>query len=84
MQYYNIPSRYDILDGSESISVEKGVDVYYFHPNRIMLFYHDAEIEGEYTRIGTIEYTDEFVKAVEENPVLEGWGNRIVFVSPAK
>lgn len=84
MQYYDIPSRYDIPDGSESISAEKGGDVYYSHPNRIILFYHDAEIEGEYTKIGTIEYTDEFVKAVEENPVLEGWGNKIVSVSPAK
>lgn len=84
MQYYDIPSRYDIPDGSESISAEKGGDVYYSHPNRIILFYHDAEIEGEYTKIGTIEYTDEFVKAVEENPVLEGWGNKIVSVSPTK
>lgn len=84
MQYYDIPSRYDIPDDSESISAEKGGDVYYSHPNRIILFYHDAEIEGEYTKIGTIEYTDEFVKAVEGNPVLEGWGNKIVSVSPTK
>lgn len=84
MQYYDIPSRYDIPDGSESISAEKGGDVYYSQPNRIILFYHDAEIEGEYTKIGTIEYTDEFVKAVEGNPVLEGWRNKIVSVSPTK
>lgn len=55
MQYYDILSCYDIPDGSKSISAEKGGDVYYSHPNRIMLFYHDAEIEGEYTKIGTID-----------------------------
>ena len=84
MQYYDIPKKYDIPDGSESIAAEKGGEVYYSHPNRIILFYHDADVTGEYTKIGTIEYTDEFVKAVEENPVLEGWGNKIVSVSPEK
>lgn len=84
MQYYDIPKKYDIPDGSESVAAEKGGEVYYSHPNRIILFYHDADVTGEYTKIGTIEYTDEFVKAVEENPVLEGWGNKIVSVSPEK
>ena len=84
MQYYDIPKKYDIPDGSESVSAEKGGEVYYSHPNRIILFYHDAEVAGEYTKIGSIEYTDEFVKAVEENPVLDGWGNKIVSVSPEK
>ncbi len=40
-------------------------------PNRIVLFYHDAEISAEYTKIGTLEATEEFVAAVEENPVPE-------------
>lgn len=35
----------------------------------------------EYTKVGTIEATDEFVAAVEENPVLEGWDNKIVLIS---
>ncbi len=81
-QYYDIPSRYEIPDGSTTVTSEKGGEVYYSHPNRIILFYHDAEIEGEYTKIGTIEYTDEFVKAVEDNPTVPGWGNKIVNVSP--
>ncbi len=81
-QYYDIPSRYEIPDGSATVTSEKGGEVYYSHPNRIILFYHDAEIEGEYTKIGTIEYTDEFVKAVEENPTVPGWGNKVVTVSP--
>lgn len=84
MQYYDIPRKYDIPDGSESVSAEKGGEVYYSHPNSIILFYHDAEVAGEYTKIGAIEYSDEFVKAVEENPVLDGWGNKIVSVSPQK
>ncbi|WP_243099357.1 hypothetical protein [Faecalicatena orotica] len=36
---------------------------------------------GEYTRVGTFDATDEFVTAVEENPVLEGWGNKIVQIA---
>ena len=35
----------------------------------------------EYTKIGTFEATEEFIAAVEENPVLEGWGNKIVQIS---
>lgn len=81
-QYYDIPNRYEIPDGSVTVTSEKGGDVYYSHPNRIILFYHDAEIEGEYTKIGTIAYTDDFVKAVEDNPTVPGWGNKIVTVSP--
>ena len=36
---------------------------------------------GEYTKVGNIEATDKFITAVEENPVLEGWGNKIVLIS---
>ena len=42
---------------------------------------HDAVIDEEYTRIGTFDPTGEFVDAVENNPVLEGWGNQIVVIS---
>lgn len=78
MQYYDIPSRYEIPENPEEVtSVEAGA-VYYSEPNRIILFYHDAEISGEYTPVGYFDATDEFITAVEENPVLEGWGNKIV------
>lgn len=83
MQYYDIPSRYDIPSDPQTITEEKAGEVYYSEPNRIILFYHDGEVEGEYTKVGTIEATEEFVQAVENNPVLEGWGNKIVTVSPA-
>lgn len=49
-----------------------------------MLFYHDGEISGEYTLVGHFDATEEFVAAVENNPVLEGWGNKIVSISPER
>jgi hypothetical protein len=48
------------------VTSEKAGEVYYSDPNRIVLFYRDAEITGEYTRIGTFDATDDFVTAVEE------------------
>lgn len=81
MQYYDVSSRYDIPSNPETVTSEKAGEVYYSDPNRIVLFYHDAEITGEYTKIGTFDATDAFVTAVEENPVLEGWGNKIVQIA---
>ena len=40
--------------------------MFYSDPNRIVLFYNDAEISAEYTKIGTFDATEEFVTAVEE------------------
>ena len=81
MQYYDVSSRYDIPSNPETVTSEKAGEVYYSDPNRIVLFYHDAEITGEYTKIGTFDATEEFVTAVEENPVLEGWDNKIVQIA---
>lgn len=78
MQYYDIPSRYEIPSNAETVTSEKAGDVYYSDPNRIILFYQDAEVTGEYTKVGNIENSEAFRTAVEENPVLEGWGNKIV------
>lgn len=79
-QYYDIPSRYDIPDGSESVTSEKAGTVYYSHPNRIILFYQDAEISTEYTPVGYIDFSQDLVDAVENNPVVQGWGNKLVFI----
>lgn len=49
--------------------------------NRIVLFYGDAEVTGEYTPVGFFDDTEEFRSAVEDNAVLEGWGNKIVQIS---
>lgn len=82
LQYYDIPSRYEIpSDNPETMTEAKAGDVFYSDPNRIVLFYHDAEISAEYTKIGTFEATEDFITAVEENPVLEGWGNKIIQIS---
>lgn len=81
MQYYDIPSRYEIPSEPETITEEAAGTVYYSEPNRILLFYGDAEVSGEYTPVGYFDNTDEFRSAVENNPVLEGWGNKIVRIS---
>ena len=81
MEYYDIPSRYEIPDNSETVTEAHAGDVFYSDPNRIVLYYHDAEINEQYTRIGTFDATEEFVDAVENNPVLEDWGNQIVVIS---
>lgn len=81
MQYYDIPSSYDIPSNPKTVSSEKAGEVYYSHPNRIILFYQDAEVTGEYTKVGYIDYSDEFYKAVVNNPVLEDWGTKIVSVT---
>ena len=73
MQYYDIPSRYEIPSNPETITEEAAGTVYYSEPNRIVLFYGDAEVTGEYTPVGYFDDTEEFRSAVEDNPVLEGW-----------
>ncbi len=83
MQYYDIPSRYEIPSNAETITSEKAGEVFYSEPNRILLFYGDAEVSGEYTKVGYFDFTDEFKSAVENNPVLEGWGNKIVIIEPS-
>lgn len=81
MEYYDIPSRYEIPATPETVTEAKAGDVFYSDPNRIVLFYHDAEISEEYVKIGTFDATEEFVSAVENNPVLEGWGNKIIQIA---
>ncbi len=81
MQYYDIPSRYEIPSNPEIVTGEVAGTVYYSEPNRIVLFYGDGEVTGEYTPVGYFDNTEEFRSAVENNPVLEGWGNKIVHIS---
>lgn len=83
MQYYDIPSRYEIPSNPETITEEKAGEVYYSEPNRIVLFFGDAQVSGEYMKVGYFDFTEEFKEAVENNPVLEGWGNKIVLINSA-
>lgn len=80
-QYYDIPGRYEIPSDPQTVTSAKAGEVYYSEPNRIILFYHDAEISEEYTPIGYIDSGEAFTEAVEKNPVLEGWGNKIVRIT---
>ena len=85
MQYYDISRRYEIPSVDvKTVTTEKAGEVYYSHPNRIILFYGDGEVTGDYTKIGEIEATDDFKKAVSNNPVLRGWGNKIVQIKSVK
>lgn len=81
-QYYDIPSRYDIPSNAETITSEQAGMVYYSHPNRIILFYQNANISTEYTPVGYINFSQALVDAVENNPVVEGWGNKLIFIQP--
>lgn len=51
--------------------------VYYSHPNRIILFYQDTNISIEYTPIVYIDFLQDLVNAVENNPVVQEWGNNM-------
>lgn len=81
MQYYDIPSRYDIPSNPQSVTSEQAGEVYYSEPNRIVLFYQDTQVSGEYTKVGTIENTQGLSDAVTNNPVVSGWSNKIVSIS---
>ena len=80
MQYYDVPSRYEIPSNAEAVSTEHAGTVYYSEPNRIVLFYQDAEVSGEYTPVGYFDYSDEFLSAVQNNPTVPGWSNKLVLI----
>ena len=80
-QYYDIPSRYKVTSNPENIANEKIGDVYYSEPNRMIMFFRDADIPVNYTKVGKIVIDDEFTKNVEENPTIAGWGNKIIVIS---
>ncbi len=77
-QYYEIPSRYNIPTSPVTVTSEKAGEVYIDEENVVYLFFRDAEIEGEYTKIGAMSSTVGLADAVEDNPVVEGWGNKII------
>ena len=53
MQYYDISQRYEIPSVDvKTVTSEKAGEVYYSQPNRIILFYEDGEVTGDYTKIG--------------------------------
>ena len=73
LQFYDIPSRYEITDDAQHYTEEKAGELYYSYPNRVILFYQDAQIEGDYTKVGTLTTTDGLVDAVRNNEPLRDW-----------
>ena len=47
----------------KTVTSQKAGEVYYSHPNRIILFYGDGEVTGDYTKIGKIEAADDLKKS---------------------
>ena len=84
MQYYDIPSHYEIPSNAESVSSEHAGTVYYSEPNRIVLFYQEAEVTGDYTPVGYFDYSEEFLAAVQNNPTVPGWSNKLVLIETAE
>lgn len=80
MQYYDMPNSYHIPALANTVEQQKAGEVYYMAPNRVVLFYQDATIPGEYTKIGTIEEAEKLKSAIENNPVQEGWGNKLILI----
>lgn len=79
MQFYDIPDRYDIPDGDPALVTEEKAGEVYYSAGRIMIFYEDAEIEGNYVKVGQTLTTEGLEDAVNSNP-LDSWGNRRVTI----
>jgi len=80
MQYYDIPSSFKIPSDPETVTSEKAGELYYSAPNRVILFYQDAEISGEFTKVGYMEDVKGLKDSVEDNTVVPGWSNKIISV----
>ena len=78
LQFSDIPSRYEIPDDAQHYTEEKAGELYYSYPNRVILFYQDAQIEGDYTKVGTLTTTEGLVDAVRNNEPLENWNCLVI------
>lgn len=81
MTFYDIPSRFDIPSEPVRYETQQSGQLYYSAPNRLMLFYGDAEMPGDYVLVGYIEDSEEFRADVANNQPLEFWGNKLIMVS---
>ena len=52
MQYYDIPRSYRFTSNPENVRSVKAGEVFYSHPNRIILFYNDGVVDASYTPLG--------------------------------
>lgn len=83
MQYYDVPSRYDVPSNPQHVTAQQAGEVYLSDPNRVIVFYRDAQMEGDFTYVGRIENADGLADAVTGNPVVSGYTNKIISVSYA-
>lgn len=81
MTFYDIPSRFDIPSEPVRYETQQSGQLYYSAPNRLMLFYGDAEMPGDYVLVGYIEDSEAFRADVANNQPLEFWGNKLIMVS---
>lgn len=81
MTFYDIPSRFDIPAEPVRYETQQSGQLYYSAPNRLMLFYGDAEMPGDYVLVGYIEDSEAFRADVANNQPLEFWGNKLIMVS---
>lgn len=81
MTFYDIPSRFDIPSEPVRYETQQSGQLYYSAPNRLMLFYGDAEMPGDYVLVGYIEDSEAFRADVANNQPLEYWGNKLIMVS---
>ncbi len=81
MTFYDIPSRFDIPSEPVRYETQQSGQLYYSAPNRLMLFYGDTEMPGDYVLVGYIEDSETFRADVANNQPLEYWGNKLIMVS---
>ena len=84
MQYYDVPSRYDIPSNPVRTTSEQAGEVYLSGTDRVILFYRDAQVEGDFTYVGRIDDASGLAEAVVENPVVQGYSNKIISVAYAE
>ena len=84
MQYYDVPSRYDIPSNPVRTTSEQAGEVYLSGTDRVILFYRDAQVEGDFTYVGRIDDASGLAEAVVENPVVQGYSNKIIAVAYAE
>lgn len=80
--YYDIPSYHDIPD-SDTVTVTsvKAGEIYYSHPNRVILYLVDMEVEAEYVPVGYIESPENAQSAYLAGNVLDYWDCKVVPVN---
>lgn len=85
LQYYEVSEEYQFASNPQHVTSEKAGEVYYQKStNRVILFFNNAHVSGNYTYFGRIKNTNGLADAVKNNPKVKGWDNTIVTVKVFK